>query len=292
MRLNTTKCKILSIPSKDKTPPPTIFLKGTALEEVASYKYLGIDLNNRLNWDSQWERVQTITKSFPFLIRTLKKAGFRDPILINSYRSYALSHFTYSAPVLTSVSERAKNEINSFHNRILRILKMTPEEAVKKYKLLSITDSIDKSCVNLLIKIIKEDEHPLTLKLKINERAISINKKYIAPKANTEAYSNTFLQKYLRLLRDGCTNLYLPRSIKNYNTKYNTNTSQQQLKTNISTTTTSVTQTNTLVACPHCSKLVKSGAGLSAHQRLNKQCNKTVSSEILNSSNITFRRKQ
>ena len=292
MRLNSTKCKILPISSKNSITPPVISLNGSVLEEVTTYKYLGINLNINLNWDSQWDRVQSITKSFPFLLRKLKKSGFRGPILANAYRSYALSHFTYSAPVLTSVSEKAKNEINNFHSRILKILKLTPEEAENKYKITNIFVSIDTACLNLLIKILSETTHPLTMKLSVNLRATSINKKYIAPRANTEAYSNTFLQKYLRHLRDGCINLYLPRSIKNYNTIINNNCSQL-----IKPITTKIIfiksiQQSEQIACPQCNKLFKTNNGLLTHQRFSKKCNTTISTEIINSNNITFRRKQ
>ena len=51
--------------------------------------------------------------------------------LANVYRSHALSHFIYSAPVLTSVSEKAKNEIKSFDANVLRILKIAPLTSLK-----------------------------------------------------------------------------------------------------------------------------------------------------------------
>ena len=106
-------------------------------------------------------------------------------------------------------------------------------------------------------KTLSETTHPLTIKLSLNLRATSINKKYIAPRASTEAYSNTFLQKYLRHLRDGCTNLYLPRSIKNYNTIINNNCSQ--LIKPITTRIISIKgiQQSEQIACPQCNQLFK-----------------------------------
>ena len=77
------------------------------------------------------------------MLNQLKKAGFRESIRVNVYRSYAISHFIYSAPVLASVSEKAKNEIKSFHANVLRILK-TPDELFIKYDISSIKNIIDK----------------------------------------------------------------------------------------------------------------------------------------------------
>ena len=101
----------------------------TCLEIVSAYKYLGIELNNSLNWDHQWTRVQKITSSTPYLIGRLKCCGFRTELLVNTYRSFGLSHFTYSAPLLTSTSTKAKDEMRSYHRRILNIIGISPEIA-------------------------------------------------------------------------------------------------------------------------------------------------------------------
>ena len=65
------------------------------------------------------------------MLNQLKKAGFTESILVNVYRSYAISHFIYSAPVLTSVSEKANNEIKRFQAIVLLILKLTPDDLLK-----------------------------------------------------------------------------------------------------------------------------------------------------------------
>ena len=294
MRLNTNKCKIISVlPNKNSQAAPKVTIHGHILEEVNCYKYLGIHLTNNLNWDSQWDRVQKITQSFPYMLNQLKKAGFRESILANVYRSHALSHFIYSAPVLTSVSEKAKNEIKSFHANVLRILKITPDELLTKHKINSIEKLIDKTCVDILIRIVSDPDHPITAKLKINTRALDITKKYHVPATNTEAYKNTFIPKHMRQLRDNCANLYLPRQIKDYNTKkVNMATiaiiqlplSSQQLKK----------PDKTKIPCPICGDLAKPGSGLTSHQRLNKRCIEKaasyISQEIVNNTNITTRK--
>ena len=111
MKLNVKKCKIITSNYK---PDQQIMIKGEPLEEVTSYKYLGIELNNKLNWDQQWTRVKNITSSVPYLIKRLKQQGWPEPILITIYRSHALSHFIYSAPTLTSASLSAKHEMERF----------------------------------------------------------------------------------------------------------------------------------------------------------------------------------
>ena len=52
MRLNTSKCKVMMI-SKYPTAEPPAYIENTSLEAVVNYKYLGIELNNTIQWDLQ-----------------------------------------------------------------------------------------------------------------------------------------------------------------------------------------------------------------------------------------------
>jgi hypothetical protein len=180
------------------------------------------------------------------------------------------------------LSEKAKNEIKSFHANVLRILKITPDELLNKHKINSIEKLIDKTCVDILLRIVSDPDHPITAKLKINTRALDITKKYHVPATNTEAYKNTFIPKH-----------NLPRQIKDYNTKkVNMATiaiiqlplSSQQLKK----------PDKTKIPCPICGDLAKPGSGLTSHQRLNKRCIEKaasyISQEIVNNTNITTRK--
>ena len=98
MRLNTTKCKVMTIGNGTIiNPMPSLYLNDHALESVNTYKYLGIEINAQLEWDRQWQLVQRKTSTVPYLIKRLKHLGFRQEILVNVYRSHALSHFAYSA---------------------------------------------------------------------------------------------------------------------------------------------------------------------------------------------------
>ena len=215
MKLNVKKCKFIT---SNYTPAQPISINGEPLEEVSSYKYLGIELNNKLNWDQQWTRVKSITSSVPFLIKRLKQQGWPESILITIYRSHALSHFIYSAPTLSSASLGAKHEMDLFQKRILRIINISSSRAETKYRVGTISSIIDDTCTKKLLKILSDPTHSITSKLTQNKRATNINRRYRTNIAKSEAYSNSFVQKYLRRLRDGSDNLYQPRNLCNYNT--------------------------------------------------------------------------
>ena len=53
MRLNTSKCKVMTIGNGTIiNPMPPLYLNGHALEAVNNYKYLGIEINAQLEWDN------------------------------------------------------------------------------------------------------------------------------------------------------------------------------------------------------------------------------------------------
>ena len=51
MQFNTRKTKVLVLSSKIKHNQHKFYFEGNILEEVADYKYLGMDFNRNLSWD-------------------------------------------------------------------------------------------------------------------------------------------------------------------------------------------------------------------------------------------------
>ena len=198
-----------------------------------------------------------------YLLKQLKALGFKQQILMNVYRSYALSHFVYSAPVLSSSSKNSKEQMKKFQARSLRLIGITSEVAVLKYKVNSIEELLDTTCINILTNILVNPTHAVTAKLKVNIRSDTLNKRYRTSKAKTEQYSNSFLQKYLRHLRDGTANLYKHPQLYNYNSN--------TIKTaNVHKTTFKAPPLKKKTSCPYCNQ---SFSVLKTHLRLNKVCN-------------------
>jgi hypothetical protein len=204
MRLNTSKCKIISF----HTPsPPSITLNGHLLEYVTSYKYLGVLLNNKLDSNQQWERVYSSICSLPFLLKQLKLVGWSQKMLITAYKAYGISHFVYSAPILTSCNTNSKSEMSHFQRKILRIIGISQTAAASQFNLRPINELIDDICIRLLNRILIDSSHPLHTKLKFNQKTKSIE----IPRFHHSKYQNSFFIKYLRYKRDGTHDLYLPR---------------------------------------------------------------------------------
>jgi hypothetical protein len=56
MTINTDKTKVMIIKS-NKIPYDTFIYGNNNLEEVTSYKYLGIDIHHKLNWNYSIEKI-------------------------------------------------------------------------------------------------------------------------------------------------------------------------------------------------------------------------------------------
>ena len=108
--------------------------------------------------------------------------------------------------------------------------------------------------------MIDEPEHPLTLKLnKVSKKSRAILRINIA-KTRTKVYENSFVQKYLRTLRSGTSDLYTTRL----------HPEERLARVSPKTVdyipdTKAVTKTT---VCPHCNKNYKAGAGIKSHIRL------------------------
>ena len=254
MRLNTTKCKVMTIGNGTIiNPMPPLYLNGHALEAVNNYKYLAIEIN-----------------TVPFLIKRLKHLGFRQEILVNVYRSHALSHFSYSAPLLTHASSIIRAEMDSFQNRNLRIMNLNQSEIEEKFKIPKLEAHIDNTCTQILKRIINDATHPLTRKL-ATSKGRKGKVKCAASMAKTTHYANSFVQKYLRTLENGSTDLYLHTRLNIQNTIHIKRVIPQSRLNPPSPIQTNRPKRNTqekpLVACTLCGRSYKEGTGIASHMR-------------------------
>ena len=269
MRLNEDKCKILHIPGQQASPAPIATINGKQLELVNSYKYLGIIINSELDWTEQWEKIQKSTGSVLYLLKRLNTCGFKESILVTIYRSYFLSHISYSSPALLSVSLNTAAEIQKVQSRALKIIGLEEEQALKKYGIVATRDFIANTSINVLKRILSDPTHPLTTKLsRENLRPTRSRFQFEYSRARTEAYNNSIVPWGIRLLRDGREDVYKPiaRTLKRARNKkrpaaINKNTPRP------------VTKTKT--TCQYCKNAYVTGRGIKIHEG---KCKKKVQS--------------
>jgi hypothetical protein len=93
MRLNVTNCKVMHIKDSTNAPLPNITFGGNQLEVVEKYKYLGIEINSKLDLTDQWQRIRQRIGPVTYLLKQLKLDGFKEEILMTVLKSHIMLHF-------------------------------------------------------------------------------------------------------------------------------------------------------------------------------------------------------
>jgi hypothetical protein len=131
-------------------------------------------------------------------------------------------------------------------------------------------DFLNEQCVNIVQRILKEPNHPITISIHRNR----YNNNIIVPRTNTTQYQNSILQKSLRIIRDGYVNKYTnPRRIETTTAAYHVEIQVKLCKTRLktkqlspsTTTATSVIQTSSSTQCSLCVFKAKNINGLKIH---------------------------
>ena len=174
MKLNTKKCKVIFTPGTAAEQPPKLYLNGEELEIVESYRYLGIEINNKLDWSQQWGRILKNTNSVPFLIKQLKRLGFKKDILTTVYKSLFVSHLDYNSPILISATCEIKAQINSVQNRILKIIGIDKNEAFEKFNIENTNERIEKMSLKRVSKLLADPNNAVSKKYKNVDRSNSL----------------------------------------------------------------------------------------------------------------------
>jgi pterin-4a-carbinolamine dehydratase len=202
MRLNKNKCQELIVPATASQTPTTtpIQLDDSPIQLVTSYKYLGVQLNSDLEWRQHWEYILPKINSIPYLLRKLRQKGFREEVLVNIYRSLALSHFNYSAPILTTANQNIQKEMEAYQRRALKAIGITAERAAETYDISNITEQVKKHSNKIIAKILSDPSHIITSRLSKTTGRTGRKSTFKPNKPRTEAYKRSVLQSYLREL--------------------------------------------------------------------------------------------
>jgi hypothetical protein len=86
MRLNIDKTKHMII-NQTTAGPTNITIINNNLDQVDNYKNLGSILNDKFDNGEQWEKTAKTTNYHIYLIKQLKRMGFKEEILMNMYLS-------------------------------------------------------------------------------------------------------------------------------------------------------------------------------------------------------------
>jgi len=120
MRINTDKTKVMLF--GDIIHELKVTVEGTALDNVRSFKYLGVQLDPQLNFTLQTDYPVAKAKRASAKVCSLIKGrkGISLPLAVQLYKSLIRPHIEYAIPVWASLSESDVKKLETTQVQCLR----------------------------------------------------------------------------------------------------------------------------------------------------------------------------
>uniref|UniRef100_A0AAX7SSM7 Reverse transcriptase domain-containing protein n=1 Tax=Astatotilapia calliptera TaxID=8154 RepID=A0AAX7SSM7_ASTCA len=187
--LNTEKTKELIVDyRRNADPHPPIHIKGTAVERVSSFKFLGVHISEDLIWTTNCSKLVKKAHQRLFFLRTLRKNHLSSDILVNFYRC------TIESILTNCITVWYGNCSASDRKALQRVVKTA--QRIAGAPLPAIKDIYRKRCLKRAGKIIKDPSHPshglFTL--------LPSGRRYRSLRTKTTRYRNSFFPTAVRLL--------------------------------------------------------------------------------------------
>ena len=132
LSLNIKKTKAMIINKRNLTNiKNNIIFNGEKIDIVSEIKYLGVMLDEKLNFEPHTKYIlNKITKKYHILRRINRKTTAHSQILL--YNSLISPHFDYCSTVLFLLNKNQKGKLQKMQNKIMRlILKMKFDTSIK-----------------------------------------------------------------------------------------------------------------------------------------------------------------
>ncbi len=152
--LNVTKTKELIFDNRKKnTPHEPIHIDNQPVEIVDSFKYLGITLDNKLNFNQHTSDITKRCQQRTHIIRKLRALSIKPPLLLLLYRSIIESILLYCATgYFTMLPLNNKNKLLRVTHTCSKIIGLpTP----------SLPDLINDAIIRKSLHIAHDHHHPL-----------------------------------------------------------------------------------------------------------------------------------
>ena len=193
LEVNVVKTKEMIIDfRKKKSPHRPIMIKGGPIEIVSSYKYLGVLLDDKLNWSMHAKSVYKKVQSRLFFLRKLRSFNVCNKMLNMFYQTVVSSVLTFAIVCWgrsVGVSDRGKL------NKLIK-----KAGSVVGQKLENIELTFEKRLLKKVLKIQGDELHPMYCILL--ERRSSFSNRYIMPVCRTERFRCSFLPSAIKCLNE------------------------------------------------------------------------------------------
>ena len=203
MQLNLVKCKEMRVSflHYNSCELQPIATGGTYIEEVTSFKLLGVYISNDFSWATHREYVVKKANRRFYAIRQLKKCGVPQGGLISIYCSLVHSILEYAIVVFANLPKYLSQDLERIQRRALPIIfPLAPYvNALTRAGIPTLQERRTTACTKFVQKVSSENPlHPLR-----HKSIISQSSHYnLRPKPNatlatkTDRFGNFFSVKY------------------------------------------------------------------------------------------------
>ncbi|KAI3372609.1 hypothetical protein L3Q82_023086 [Scortum barcoo] len=125
LQINAGKTKELVVDFRRRrhSPPAPVSIQGTDIDTVKSYKYLGVHLNDSLDWSDNTNVLVKKGNSRLFLLRRLRSFGVQGPLLRTFYDSVVASAIFYGIVCwASSITDRDRRRMDRLVRRASSVL--------------------------------------------------------------------------------------------------------------------------------------------------------------------------
>ena len=162
-------------------------MKGEQVERVCNYKYLGVTINEKLEWHPHASNIFSKMSQRMYFIRSLNSFCIDKTMIHLFYRATMLSVMSFC---LTAWGGNTKvSDISKFNSLLKKVSKIT-NECPDSFKSI-----FETSCLKKLSNILKDQYHPLSYQLVTSQRSGRL--RHI--RARTERYRNSFMPQAIRI---------------------------------------------------------------------------------------------
>uniref|UniRef100_A0A4W5LD23 Reverse transcriptase domain-containing protein n=1 Tax=Hucho hucho TaxID=62062 RepID=A0A4W5LD23_9TELE len=181
LSLNVTKTKEMIVDyRKKRTEHAPILIDGAVVEQVESFKFLGVHINNKLEWSKPTKTVVKRARHSLFHLRRLKRFGMGPEILKRFYSCNIES-------ILTGcITAWYGNCAASDRKALQRVVRTA--QYITGAKLPAIQDLYTRRCQRKALKIVKDPSHRLF-------SLLPHGKQYRSAKSRTKGFSTVFTPK-------------------------------------------------------------------------------------------------
>ncbi|KAI4898966.1 hypothetical protein NFI96_016196 [Prochilodus magdalenae] len=190
LQLNVTKTKELVVDlRRDKAQVTPISIKGVSVDTVEDYKYLGVHIDNKLDWSKNTDALYRKGQSRLYFLRRLRSFNICRTMLRIFYESVVASAILYAVACWGSRLRVADA------NRLNKLIRKASD--VVGVELDSLMAVSERRTLSKLQTIMDNGSHPLYHTVMSHRSTFSA--RLIQPKCTTERHRRSFLPVAIRL---------------------------------------------------------------------------------------------